>query len=172
MDTKDSFQRSLLLVWQICSLNWDLWINSFVGTLCIWLWLSNVKILRTVTGVLGSNPVCEFQYFFMLTSLVQIWFIQFLLGLHMWNLEVSYGYFLLESCNTNLNQTGSFPGYIFPKAFILSREPQPTDWFQARSLTIRILLIVTLTLYTDQSLNYLTVQAISSLLQSSESSLL
>jgi hypothetical protein len=26
---------SLLLVWQICSLNWDLDMHSFVGTLCI-----------------------------------------------------------------------------------------------------------------------------------------
>jgi hypothetical protein len=45
-----------LLVWQICSLNWDLWIKSFVGTLCTWLWWSNVKTLTTVSGVLGSNP--------------------------------------------------------------------------------------------------------------------
>ncbi len=27
------------------SLKWDLHMNSFVGTLCIWLWRSNVKIL-------------------------------------------------------------------------------------------------------------------------------
>jgi hypothetical protein len=30
-----SFLRSLLLVWQMCSLNWDLDIDSFVGPLCI-----------------------------------------------------------------------------------------------------------------------------------------
>ncbi len=108
---------SLLLVWQICSLNWDLDMNSFVGTQCIWLWWSSVKILTTVAGVLGLNPGCEFYYFFMLTSLgdqVQIWFSQFLLGLHMWNFELRYGQFLLESCNPNLNQTGPFSGYIFP----------------------------------------------------------
>jgi hypothetical protein len=34
--TKDCHScRSLLLVWQICSLNWDLDMDSFVGTLCI-----------------------------------------------------------------------------------------------------------------------------------------
>jgi hypothetical protein len=44
--------RSLLLVWQICSLNWDLDMNSFVGIVCIWLWWSNVKILTNVAGVL------------------------------------------------------------------------------------------------------------------------
>ena len=33
--TKDCHScRSLLLVWQICSLNWDLDMDSFVGTLC------------------------------------------------------------------------------------------------------------------------------------------
>jgi hypothetical protein len=63
------FCWSLLLVWQIFSLNWDLHINSFVGTLCIWLWWSNVKILITDAGLPGSNPGCEVWYFFMLTSL-------------------------------------------------------------------------------------------------------
>ncbi len=32
-------------------------------------WWSNVKLLTTVAWVLGSNPGCEFWYFFMLTSL-------------------------------------------------------------------------------------------------------
>jgi hypothetical protein len=30
-----------------------------VGTLCNRLWWSNVKILTTIAGVLGSNPRCE-----------------------------------------------------------------------------------------------------------------
>jgi hypothetical protein len=34
--TKDCHScQSLLLVWQICSLNWDLDMDSFLGTLCI-----------------------------------------------------------------------------------------------------------------------------------------
>jgi hypothetical protein len=34
--TKDCHScRSLLEVWQICSLNWDLDIDSFVGIICI-----------------------------------------------------------------------------------------------------------------------------------------
>ncbi len=54
-------------VQQICSLNWDLYMYSFVGTTCIWLWWSNVKILTIVAGVLGLNPGCEFYYVFKLT---------------------------------------------------------------------------------------------------------
>jgi hypothetical protein len=56
---KDSFLPVTLLVWQICSLNWDLYINNFVGSACIWLWWSNVKILTTVAEsrvqILGVN---------------------------------------------------------------------------------------------------------------------
>ncbi len=58
--TKDSFLPVTLLVWQICSLNWDLHINNFVRTQCFWLWWSNVKILTTVAEDLGLNPGCEF----------------------------------------------------------------------------------------------------------------
>ncbi len=59
--------RSLLAVWEICSCNWDLHMNSFVEILNIWLWWSSVKILTIVVGVLGSNP--GWIFFFMLTSL-------------------------------------------------------------------------------------------------------
>ena len=69
--TKDCHScRSLLLVWQICSLNWDLYMNSFVGTLCISIGGPVAKYLLVVQEVLSSNPVCYVYYFFMLTSLV------------------------------------------------------------------------------------------------------
>jgi hypothetical protein len=37
--------------------------NSFVGTLFIWLWRSNVKILITDVVVPGSNLGCEVYIF-------------------------------------------------------------------------------------------------------------
>jgi hypothetical protein len=33
---------------------------------------------------------------------------------HMWDFELRYGYFLLESFDPNLNETDEFSGYIFP----------------------------------------------------------
>ncbi len=74
--TKDCHScRSLLLVWQICSLNWYFDMDSFVGTLFS-IGGPVAKYLLVVQEVLSSNPVCYVYYFFMLTSLgaqVQIW---------------------------------------------------------------------------------------------------
>jgi hypothetical protein len=68
--TKDCHScRSLLLVWQICSLNWDLDMDSFVGTIYISIGGPVAKYLLVMQGVLSSNPVCYDYYFFMLTSL-------------------------------------------------------------------------------------------------------
>jgi hypothetical protein len=62
--TKDCHScRSLLLVWHICSLDSNLDMYSFVETLSIWLWWSNVKILSTVEGFFGSSPGCEVYFF-------------------------------------------------------------------------------------------------------------
>jgi hypothetical protein len=58
-----------LLVWQIYSLYWDLEMDSFVGTLCIWRWWSSSKIPASDAGILSSIPGCEIYYFFMMTSL-------------------------------------------------------------------------------------------------------
>jgi hypothetical protein len=57
--------RSLLLVWQICSHNWDLEIDSFVETICMSIGGPVAKYLLVMEGGLSSND----YYFFMLTSL-------------------------------------------------------------------------------------------------------
>jgi hypothetical protein len=68
--TKDCHScRSLLLVWQICSLNWDLDMDSFVEKLCISIGGPVAKYLLVMQGGLSSNPLCYVYYFFMLTSL-------------------------------------------------------------------------------------------------------
>jgi hypothetical protein len=60
---------SLLLVWQICSLNWDLEMYSFVGTLIISSGGPVAKYLLLMQEGLSSNPVCYVYYFLMMTSL-------------------------------------------------------------------------------------------------------
>ncbi len=68
---------SHLLVWQICSLNWDLDMDSFVGIFCISFDGPVTKYFHVMQGGLSSNPGCYIYYFFMMTSLgakVQIWF--------------------------------------------------------------------------------------------------
>jgi hypothetical protein len=58
--TKDYHScRSLLLVWQICILNWDLDIHSFVETLCVSFHGPVAKYLYRMQGVLSSNPGCN-----------------------------------------------------------------------------------------------------------------
>jgi hypothetical protein len=61
--------RSLLLVWQICSLNWDLDMHSFVGTLNISIDGPVANYLLLMQEGLSSKPVCYVYYFFMMTSL-------------------------------------------------------------------------------------------------------
>jgi hypothetical protein len=53
--------RSLLLAEQICSLNWDLDMDSFVGTLCIRFDGPVARYLLVMQGDLSSNPRCFFQ---------------------------------------------------------------------------------------------------------------
>jgi hypothetical protein len=68
--TKDCHScRSLLLVWQICSLNWDLDMDSFVGLLRISFDGPVVRYLLVMQGGLNSNPGCYVYYFFRMTSL-------------------------------------------------------------------------------------------------------
>ncbi len=68
--TKDCHScRSLLMVWQICSLNWDLYMDSFEGKLFISIGGPVAKYLLVMQGVLSSNLACYVYYFFMLTSL-------------------------------------------------------------------------------------------------------
>jgi hypothetical protein len=56
--TKDCHScRSLLLIWQICSLNWDLGMDSFVETFCISFDGPVAKYLPVIQEVLSSNPV-------------------------------------------------------------------------------------------------------------------
>jgi hypothetical protein len=52
--TKDSVLPVTFTDLEICSLNWDFHMNSFVGMLSILLWWSNVKILTNVAGILGE----------------------------------------------------------------------------------------------------------------------
>ncbi len=83
--TKDCHScRSLFLVWHMCTLNWDLDMDSFVGTFCISFDGPVAKYLHVMQGGLSSNLVCYVYNFFIMTSLgayVQIWFSYFLLGL-------------------------------------------------------------------------------------------
>ncbi len=68
--TKDCHScRSLLLVWHICSLNWDLDMDSFVGTLCISIGGLVAKYLLLMQEGLSSNPEFYVYYFFIMTSL-------------------------------------------------------------------------------------------------------
>ncbi len=69
--------QSLLLVWQICSLNWDLDMDSFVMQLCISCDGPVVRYLLMMQGGRSSNQGCYVYYFFRITYLgakVQIWF--------------------------------------------------------------------------------------------------
>jgi hypothetical protein len=69
--TKDCHScQSLLLVWQICSLNWDSDMDSFVGTICTSIGGPVAKSLLVMQGGLSSNLVCYVYNFFMMTSLV------------------------------------------------------------------------------------------------------
>jgi hypothetical protein len=62
--TKDCHScRSLLLVWQICSLNWDLDVDSFGGSLCISFDGPVAKYLHEMQGGLSPNPGCDVYYF-------------------------------------------------------------------------------------------------------------
>jgi hypothetical protein len=76
--TKDYHScRSLLLVWQICSLNWDLDMDSFVELLCISIDGPVARYQLVMLRGMSSNPGCYDYYFFRMTSLgawVQIWF--------------------------------------------------------------------------------------------------
>jgi hypothetical protein len=38
----------------------------------------------------------------------------FFFVIHIWDLELRYGWFLLELCNPNFNETDEFSGYLFP----------------------------------------------------------
>ncbi len=68
--TKDCHScRSLLLVWQICFLKWDLDMDSFMETLFISIGSPVAKYLLVMHGGLSSNPVCYIYHFFMLPSL-------------------------------------------------------------------------------------------------------
>jgi hypothetical protein len=59
----------VLLVWQICSFNWDLDIDSFVGSPCISFDGPVAWYLLVVQGGLSSNPGCYVYNFFIMTSL-------------------------------------------------------------------------------------------------------
>ncbi len=62
--TKDCHScRSLLLVWQICSLNWDLDMYSFVRCLCISFDGPVARYLLVIQGSLSSKPGCMFLTF-------------------------------------------------------------------------------------------------------------
>jgi hypothetical protein len=61
--------QSLLLVWQICSLNWDLDMDSFVEHYVSSFGGLVTKYLFEMQGGLGSNLDWDVYYFFMLTSL-------------------------------------------------------------------------------------------------------
>jgi hypothetical protein len=69
--------RSLFLVWDMCTLNWDLYMDSFVGTFSISIDGLVAKYLHVMQGGLSSIPGCYVYNFFIMTSLgaqVQIWF--------------------------------------------------------------------------------------------------
>jgi hypothetical protein len=61
--------RSLLLVWQICSLNWDLDMDSFVRTLSISCDDPVAIHLLVMQGGQSLNLWCYVYYFFRMTSL-------------------------------------------------------------------------------------------------------
>jgi len=57
--TKDCHScRSLLLVWQICSLNWDLKMDSFVRTFCISGLVANYFLLVSRGPEFKSRVLC------------------------------------------------------------------------------------------------------------------
>jgi hypothetical protein len=61
--------RSLLLVWQICSLNWDLEINNFGELLCISFDGAVARYLLVMQGDLSSNLRFYVYHFFRMTFL-------------------------------------------------------------------------------------------------------
>jgi hypothetical protein len=61
--------RSLLLVWQIFSLNWDLDIYSFAGKLCISFDGPVARYLLVMQGDLSLNPGCYDYHFFRMAFL-------------------------------------------------------------------------------------------------------
>ncbi len=76
--------------------------QSQILIICTKLYLQRSQVKEQTLVVLNGTNI----------FLVGLYFYFF--ELHMWNLELRYGQFLLESCNPNLNQTGPFSGYIFP----------------------------------------------------------
>jgi hypothetical protein len=64
-----SFLQSLFLVWQICSLIWDLDMDSFVGTFFISFDVPVAKYLQVMQGGLSSSPGCYVYNFFIIMSL-------------------------------------------------------------------------------------------------------
>jgi hypothetical protein len=67
--TKDCHScRSRFLVWQICSLNWDLDMDRLVGIFCISFDGPVAKYFNVMPGGLSSNPWCYFYNFFIMTS--------------------------------------------------------------------------------------------------------
>ncbi len=108
--TKDCHScRSLYLVWQICSLNWDLDRDRFLGTFCVSFDGPVAKYLHVMQGGLSSNPGCYVKTF----SLWHSWEPRFKSGFHNsfwdyvvpdripwmtlelyeWNVGTSFGYF-------------------------------------------------------------------------------
>jgi hypothetical protein len=76
--TKDCHScRSLFLVWHMCFLNWDLDMESFVGTLCIIFDGPVAKYLHVMQGGLSSNTVM-----FTTFSLWHSWEPRFKSGFH------------------------------------------------------------------------------------------
>ncbi len=68
--TKDCHScRSLFLVWHMCTLNWDLGIDSFVRSFCISFDGPVAKYLLVMQGGLCSNPGCYVYNCFIMTSL-------------------------------------------------------------------------------------------------------
>jgi hypothetical protein len=68
--TKDChYCRSLFLVWHMGTLNWDLDMDSFVGTFCIRCDGLVAKYLHVMQRGLSSNLGCYVYIFFIMTSL-------------------------------------------------------------------------------------------------------
>ena len=77
--TKDCHScLSLFLVWHMCTLNWDLDMDSFVGTFSISFDGPVAKYLHAVQGGLSSNPGCYVNNF----SLWHPWEPRFKSGFH------------------------------------------------------------------------------------------